>query len=1035
MHDDQATSFPQPLPAYAELHCLSNFSFLRAASHPEELVERAHALGYAALALTDECSLAGVVRAHRAARRHEFQLIVGAEFTLTDGARLVLLAPEREAYGDLSELITHARRTAPKGAYRLTRAEVARRAQRCLALWLPNEALQIETARWIADTFPGRGWIAVELLLNGHDNARLSELAELGRRTGLPLAAAGNVRMHTRTRRPLHDVLTAIRLGTRVSATGFALCSNGERSLRTRRRLARLYPPELLAETTRITARCRFSLDELRYEYPEELVPPGATPAGYLRRLTEAGLRRRWPQGAPPAVRGLVEHELALIAELGYEPYFLTVHDIVRYARRRDILCQGRGSAANSAVCFCLGITEVDPARIETLFERFISRERNEPPDIDVDFEHERREEVIQYIYDKYGRERAALAATVITYRPRSAVRDVGKALGLAPAQVDALAKNLQWWDGATVDPGRLAEVGFAPDNPVIRHLVQFSNQLLGFPRHLSQHVGGFVIARGKLSRLVPIENAAMEKRTVIQWDKDDLDALGLLKVDCLALGMLSAIHRAFDLIEDYRGRRLTLATLPAEDPAVYEMIQRADTVGVFQIESRAQMAMLPRIRPACFYDLVIEVAIVRPGPIQGDMVHPYLRRRQGLEAVSYPSKEVRAVLARTLGVPIFQEQVIRLATVAAGFTPGEADGLRRSMATFRRRGGMEHFERRLIEGMRARGYSEDYARQIFNQFQGFGEYGFPESHSASFALLVYVSAWLKHYEPAAFLAALLNSQPMGFYAPAQLVQDARRHGVEVRAVDVQASTWDCTLERDAKGEPAVRLGLRQVKHLSRAGAERLVRVRVAAAFENVADLARRAALNARDREALAQAGALATLCGHRHRARWNCAGVESTSAFLEDAAIREATPLLRRPTEGENIVADYASLGLTLGRHPLALLRARLAQRDLLAADEVHALAHGRGVRTAGLVVCRQHPSSGKGVIFVTLEDETGQINLIVWPDLAERRRRTLTHARLLGVAGEVQRAGQVLHVIAHDLEDHSALLGALVTPSRDFR
>jgi error-prone DNA polymerase len=1035
MDADQATSLQEPPPAYAELHCLSNFSFLRGASHPEELVERAHALGYTGLALTDECSLAGVVRAHLAARRHDFKLIVGAEFTLTDGTRLVLLAPEREAYGNLSELITHARRMAGKGAYRVTRADVVRHADRCLALWLPGAAPQIEAAQWMASAFPGRGWIAVELLLTGHDSTRLSGLSELGRRTDLPLVAAGDVRMHTRARRRLHDVLTAIRLGTRVSAAGLRLCPNGERSLRGRRRLARLYPPELLAETTRIAACCRFSLEEIRYEYPEELAPPGETPSGYLRRLTEEGLRRRWPRGAPPAVRQLVEHELALIAELGYEPYFLTVNDIVHYARRRNILCQGRGSAANSAVCFCLGITEVDPARIETLFERFISRERNEPPDIDVDFEHERREEVIQYVYDKYGRDRAALAATVIRYRPRSAVRDVGKALGLTLQQVDRLAKNLQWWDGSTIDPGRLAEVGFSADNPVIRHLVDLANQLLDFPRHLSQHVGGFVIARGRLSRLVPIENAAMEKRTVIQWDKDDLDALGLLKVDCLALGMLTAIHRAFDLIEAFRGRRLTMATLAAEDPVVYRMIQRADTMGVFQIESRAQMAMLPRIRPACFYDIVIEVAIVRPGPIQGDMVHPYLRRRQGLEAVTYPSEEVRAVLSRTLGVPIFQEQVIRLATVAAGFTPGEADRLRRSMATFRRRGGMEKFERRLICGMRARGYSETYARQIFNQIQGFGEYGFPESHSASFALLVYVSAWLKHYEPAAFLAALLNSQPMGFYAPAQLVQDARRHGVEVREVDVRYSAWDCTLECDGRGEPAVRLGLRLVKNLSRVGAERLVRARAAAPFEGVTDLARRADLNARDLEALAQAAALAALSGHRHRARWDCAGVERASPLLERAVIREAIPMLRRPTEAENIVADYASLGLTLGRHPLALLRARLMGRRLLAAAEVLIMEHGRQVRTAGLVVCRQHPSSGRGVIFVTLEDETGQTNLIVWPDLAERRRRELMHARLLGVAGEVQREGEVLHVIARDLEDHTGLLGELMTQSREFR
>ncbi|MGA7800816.1 MAG: error-prone DNA polymerase, partial [Gammaproteobacteria bacterium] len=591
------------------------------------------------------------------------------------------------------------------------------------------------------------------------------------------------------------DTLTAIRHGLTVSQAGHRLHANGERHLRRRESLAKLYPPTLLAETLQVAARCTFSLDELRYEYPEELVPAGESPAGHLRRLTHDGMTRRWPDGAPAKVRALVDHELGLIAELHYEPYFLTVHDIVCFARRRGILCQGRGSAANSAVCFCLGITEVDPARMQMLFERFISRERNEPPDIDVDFEHERREEVIQYLYAKYGRERAALAATVISYRPKSAVRDVGKALGLSLDQVDRLAKAIHWWDGREVAPERLREAGLDPDSPLVRRVITLVHALIGFPRHLSQHVGGFVIARGALSRLVPIENAAMAERTVIQWDKDDLDALGLLKVDVLGLGMLSAIRRAFELVAGYSGRRLTLASVPAEDPAVYRMIQQADTVGVFQIESRAQMAMLPRLKPACFYDLVIETAIVRPGPIQGDMVHPYLRRRQGLEPVSYPSEAVREVLERTLGVPIFQEQVIKLAMVAAGFSAGEADGLRRAMAAWRRRGGLEPFERRLLQGMTERGYSETFARQLFQQILGFGEYGFPESHAASFALLVYVSAWLKCHEPAAFTCALLNAQPMGFYAPSQLVQDLRRHQVPVRAVDVCASDWDCTLE------------------------------------------------------------------------------------------------------------------------------------------------------------------------------------------------------------------------------------------------
>ena len=1098
------------LPAYAELHAISNFSFLRGASHPEELVARAKQLGYSAFALTDECSVAGVVRAHLAAREYGLKLIIGAEFTLGDGTRFIMLAPDRAAYGDLSELITCGRRNATKGTYRLSRADVAQYAHRCLALWLPDAEMQAAHLDWLREIFAQRLWIAVELLLSGYDTERLEQLRTLGMRAGIPLVAAGDVQMHKRERKRLHDVVTAIRLGTTVQTAGHALAPNGERCLRSRATLARLYPHELLEETLRVAERCTFTLEELRYEYPEELVPPGETPASHLRKLTEEGVRRRWPEGPAPKVRDLIERELALIAELSYEPFFLTVYDVVRYARSRNILCQGRGSAANSAVCFCLGITEVDPARIQVLFERFLSKERNEPPDIDVDFEHERREEVIQYVYAKYGRRRAALAATVITYRTRSAVRDVGKALGFALEQVDSLAKNFQWWDGGdqidrasapTPPPPQGGEAGFSrthltcvraaerarmilsrpggnkgrgwvsrgislepkrnPPPPAVhqseplreedarlllsagfdpanRHIVRFVElvrAILGFPRHLSQHVGGFVIARDRLSRLVPIENAAMPERTVIQWDKDDLDALGLLKVDCLGLGMLTAIHKAFDLIERFDGRRLTCATVPAEDPRVYEMICHADTIGVFQIESRAQMAMLPRLRPVCFYDLVIEIAIVRPGPIQGNMVHPYLRRRQKQEPVSYPSDEVRAVLERTLGVPIFQEQVIKLAMVAAGFTPGEADGLRRSIAGWRRHGGLDAYEHRLVSGMRARGYPEAYARQIFQQILGFGEYGFPESHAASFALLAYVSAWLKCHEPAAFLAALLNSQPMGFYAPAQLVQDARRHGVEVRPVDVCSSVWDCTLERDAHGAAAARLGLRQVKGLTQAGAERLVAARANASFDDVDDLARRVKLARRDLDALAAAGALHSITGHRHRARWAVAGIEPSRPLLAQTSIPEALPLLRAPTEGENLVADYAHLGLTLGRHPLALLRRHLAARHCISAAEVHATHHGQHTRTAGVVICRQHPSSANGVIFLTLEDETGNTNIIVWQSLAEQERRALSQARLLVVDGEVQREGEVLHVIARRLEDHSSLLGALLTRSRDFQ
>ncbi|MGH8581593.1 MAG: error-prone DNA polymerase [Gammaproteobacteria bacterium] len=1026
---------------YAELHCLSNFTFLRGASHPEELVAQARALGYAALALSDECSLAGVVRAHGAARDCGLKLIVGTEVQLADGPKLVLLATSRKGYGRLSALITRARRRAGKGAYRLQPVDLEAGITACLVLYIPGpdrspagrQTLEAE-ARWLAGHFPGQAWIAVELLRDGADEARLAALSDLGRKSGLPLVAAGDVHMHVRERRPLQDALTAIRLKTTVPAAGYSLYANGERYLRRLPVLLSLYPEALLRETLAIAARCEFSLDELRYEYPEELVPAGETPAGHLRQLTECGMRRRWPQGVPAKVLAQIEHELALIAELRYEAYFLTVHDIVEYARRRGILCQGRGSAANSAVCYCLGITEVDPSRMDMLFERFISRERHEPPDIDVDFEHERREEVLQYLYEKYGRERAALAATVITYRVKSAVRDVGKALGMGLDQVDRLAKNIYWWDGRRPAAERLREVGLDPDNPILQLLIDLVSQLVGFPRHLSQHVGGMIISRGPLSELVPIENAAMPGRTVIQWDKDDLDALGLLKVDCLGLGMLSAIRRAFDLIEGFKGNKLMLATVPSEDPATYAMIQAADTMGVFQIESRAQMAMLPRLKPAGYYDLVIEVAIIRPGPIQGEMVHPYLRRRDGLEPVRYPSEAVRGVLARTLGVPLFQEQVIKLAMVAAGFSPGEADRLRRAMATWKRNGGIEGFRERLVEGMRARGYSERFAHQIYKQIEGFGEYGFPESHAASFAFLVYVSAWLKCHEPAAFTAALLNSQPMGFYAPAQLVQDARRHGVEVRPVDVVVSAWDAALERAASGQPAVRLGLRMVKGLSQAAAERLVEARASAPFSDIHDLTQRARLERKDLDALAAADALKNLAGHRHHARWAVLGIETPTPLFIDPRIDEAEPLLRPPTEGQSIVADYGSLGLTLGRHPLALLRPRLARMRFISADRVQGLAPGDPVRTAGLVITRQRPGTATGVVFVTLEDETGYVNLIVWSSLVEQQRKELLGSRLLGVIGEVQREGRVVHVLARTLEDHTRLLGRLSTRPREF-
>jgi error-prone DNA polymerase len=1090
---------------YAELHCLSNFTFLRGASHSEELVERAHDLGYAALAITDECSLAGVVRAHVAAKACGLKLIVGSEIRFVDGPRIVLLATDRIGYGNLSELITQGRRNAIKGSYSLAFSDIQNGLPGCLALLLPDPLPTLEQAQQVAAAFPNSSWLAVELFRAADDTERLSKLSELGAAANLPLVAAGDVHMHVASRRALQDTLTAIRLCVPVFEAGAALYPNGERHLREHADLARIYPPELLAQTLVVSERCQFSLDELRYEYPEELVPKDQTAISWLRQLTEEGIALRFPHGVPDKVRALVEYELALIEELKYEPYFLTVHDIVRFARSRGILCQGRGSAANSAVCYALHITEVNPACMEMLFERFISKERNEPPDIDVDFEHERREEVIQYLYAKYGRERAALAATVITYRPKSAMRDIGKALGFDLEQVDRLSKSLAWWDGRQVLLQRLEEAGFDPANQKVRLLMQLLDELIGFPRHLSQHVGGFVIARGKLSQLVPIENAAMAERTIIQWDKDDLDALGLLKVDVLALGMLSAIRRALDEVSRLRGRTITMADIPREDPAVYEMIGHADTVGVFQIESRAQMSMLPRLRPRNFYDLVIEVAIVRPGPIQGGMVHPYLRRREGSEPVTYPSEAVREVLQRTLGVPIFQEQVMRLTVVAAGFTPGEADAVRRSMAAWKRKGGLEHIERRLIEGMTERGYKAEFALQIYQQILGFGEYGFPESHAASFALLVYISAWLKCYEPAAFACSLINSQPMGFYAPALLVQDARRHGVEVLPADVTTSEWDCTLttfpspqpspqrgegayggeshregrishtpsplttpntpsshttltpsplttltpsplrgegrspeEQRNSGErkplkPALRLGLRMVGGLSAEGAESITAARTQAPFTTIEDLATRCSINKHDLKSLASAGALSSLTGHRRQAYWDVAGIEQNTP-LAFSPVEEIQPRLSPLTEGQNLVADYASLGLTLGRHPLALLRDTLRAQRLVTAAELRTFPHGRLTRAAGLVIGRQRPGTASGVTFVTLEDETGQINVVVWRDLGDRQRRELLGSRLLAVYGVLERQGEVAHLIAGHLKDLTPLLGDLVTQSRDF-
>ncbi|ODA10933.1 error-prone DNA polymerase [Achromobacter xylosoxidans] len=1067
-HDD-APGPPAGLPGYAELQCQSNFSFLQGASHPEELAARAAELGYAALAITDECSLAGVVRAHVEAKTQKLPLIIGATFRLRAGPEaapldLTLLAQTREGYGNLSELITLARTRAPKGEYRLAPEDFTapppgyehlRHLPECLAILSPvygdDPDRMAQQARWLAATFPRRAWVGLTLLYRSRDDLHRAAVDHAARAAELPVVALGQVQMHVRSRKPLHDTLTGIRTHQCVSQCGYALSGNAEQHLRTRMRLANLYPSEALAQTLVVARRCAFSLDELRYEYPDEIIPRGHTPATYLRQETLAGAARRFPGGTPAHVSEQIEKELALIADLQYEAYFLTVYDIVLYARDHGILCQGRGSAANSAVCYCLGITEVDPRRGNNLFERFISKERNEPPDIDVDFEHQRREEVIQYIYRKYGRQRAALTAVVISYRPRSVLRDTGRALGVDPGVIDAVARAHQWWDGKKEMLRTLGACGLDPESQVARQWAALAQTLMGFPRHLSQHPGGFVISRGKLSRLVPIENAAMADRSVVQWDKDDLDALKLLKVDVLALGMLSALRRTLELAGQRRGQPLRLQDIPEGDEPTYDMICEADTIGVFQIESRAQMTMLPRLRPREYYDLVVQVAIVRPGPIQGGMVHPYLRRRQGKEKESYPSEKVRGVLSRTMGVPIFQEQVMQIAVVAAGFSPGDADQLRRSMAAWRRKGGVDKYRVKLVGGLLAHGYTLEFAEALFRQVEGFGEYGFPESHAASFALLAYASSWLKRHEPEAFLAALLNSQPMGFYAPAQLVQDARRHGVRVLPVDVTVSGWDAALEpapADAAPRrphphapspdeirPAVRLGLSLIQGLHQDSARRIEAARAEAPFTSTGDLARRAALTRHDLNALAAGDALRTLAGHRRQASWEAAASVHSRDLLRDAAIHETEmPQLTAPTENQTVAADYRSVGLTLRRHPVELLRPQLAARNFQPASVLNGYPDKRVARACGIVTVRQRPQTSKGVIFVTLEDETGPVNVVVRPELIERQRRELLGATLLGVYGSWQNVDGVRHLIAQRLVDLSELLGGLSTPSRNF-
>lgn len=1034
--------------AYAALQVLSNFSFLEGASHPDELVLAAKALGLAALAITDVNSVAGLVRGHLAAKAQGLRFIPGATLRLADGTAFLCYPADRAAWGRLSRLLSRGKLAAPKGQCRIGRDDLLAHAEGQVLVALPPETPDAAfAARLAADRDALARVTALPLLLGaavrqaGDDQRRLDTLADLAASLGTPLVALGDVRYHSPARRPLADVLTAIRLRCTVETLGLAAEANAERHLKSPAAMAALFArhPDALARTLEVAEVCRFSLDELRYEYPDEIVTPGMTAQQTLVERTWAGAAERWPGGVPAEVRARLEHELALIDQLNYAPYFLTVHEIVRFARSRGILCQGRGSAANSAVCYVLGITAVDPSKHDLLFERFVSAARDEPPDIDVDFEHERREEVIQWIYDRYGRHRAGLAATVIHWRQRLAIREVGRAMGLSEDITGRIAD-------ATWGPGRessLAEqaaaLGLDVADPRLALTLALAEELTGFPRHLSQHVGGFVITRGPLIELCPVANAAMEGRTTIEWDKDDLERLGMLKVDVLALGMLSCVRKAFALIAAHHGKRYDLATVPPEDKAVYAMLSRADSLGVFQVESRAQMAMLPRLKPATFYDLVIQVAIVRPGPIQGDMVHPYLRRRNGEEPVSYPSAALEAVLGRTLGVPLFQEQAMKIAIVAAGFSAEEADRLRRAMATFRKVGIIGEFRDKMIAGMVERGYDRDFAERCFRQIEGFGTYGFPESHAASFALLVYVSAWIKCHYPAAFACALLNSQPMGFYAPAQIVRDAQNHGVIVRGVDVNASLWDCTLEPcgDSAGGVALRLGLRMVKGLAEHDARTLAAARAAGngrPFESLEEVARRAGLGRAPLERLAEADAFASLGLSRRAALWQAQAIGEPPPLFAAAdgdLFAEAAPALAPATLGEEVVGDYAALALSLKAHPLTLLRRDLAALGCADTRALAAARPGARVRLAGLVLVRQRPGSAKGVVFVTLEDEHGQANLVVMPPVLARFRAAIVGARLMLADGIVERqdygAAPIIHLRAKRVEDRSDLLATL--------
>lgn len=1034
---------------YVELHCKSNFSFLEGASHPDELVQRAAELGYAGVALTDRESVAGVVRGYAPAKDLGLKYLVGAEIHPTDAPPLVLWPTDRSGYGQLCQLISRGRLRCDKGSCQLGWDDIAEFNEGIVAAVLPATGSREKgpggdsLARFLRtkfrDVFGDRSYLLCELHRGVDDAARVDGLRHLSLRTDVPLVAAGGVHYHTAERMLMHDCVTAIRHGTTVDRVHHERFANSQRHLRTRQEIADMYRdvPDAIARTIEIAQRCTFQLSELRYEYPEEIAPSGMTLIEHLRRLTWEGAQQRWPGGVPEKVLESIRHEMRIIEDLHYEAYFLTVWDLVRFARERDILCQGRGSAANSTVCYCLGVTNVDPSQTDLLFERFVSRERDEAPDIDVDFEHQRREEVLQYLYEKYGRDRAGMTATVITYRTKSAIREVGKALGVSADSIDAMSK-LAGKDAAFSE--RMRESGLDPDSAVGQRFVYLVETLVGFPRHLSQHVGGMVMTAGNLCELCPVENAAMEGRTVIQWNKDDLDELGILKVDVLALGMLSALHRCFDLIAHHHDRSLSLATVPPDDTATYDMICAADTIGVFQIESRAQMSMLPRLKPRCYYDLVVEVAIVRPGPIQGNMVHPYLKARKNPDEAIYPNAAIRRVLEKTLGVPIFQEQAMRLAVVAAGFTPGEADQLRRAMAAWRRPGVIDRFRVKLLEGMKENGLTGEFAEHVFNQIRGFGEYGFPESHAASFALLVYASCYLKRHYPAAFCAAILNSQPMGFYAPAQLVADAKKHGVRVHGVDVNHSEWDSTLQPDPnRPQPAIRLGLRTVRGLPREAAMLLAQRRQeTGAYHDITDLVRRTSLGKSVLATLADADALASIAGDRRAAIWHSLSQEKSPGgqpLFEEVDDNETIPDQLIPMSPlEEVHADYNTIGLSLKAHPISFARKQLDERRCVKASELSTLRDGRHVRVAGLVLLRQRPGTAKGITFVTLEDETGSINLVLFAAVWKRFFRVARTSNAWLVDGKLENRQGVIHVIVGRITDLASEVDGLTLRSRDF-